>query len=631
MKKNQLESYLYSVAGVAAMLLIVIAVYVIAGAFKMRVDLTAEKVYTLSAGTRAILSKLDTPVEVRFYCTQDSREMPVPLKTYAQRVEDLLREYQKAAKGNIEIKKFDPKPDTEAEDAANLDGIQGQMVSLGDKIYLGLAISQLDSKEEIPFLSPDRERLLEYDISRAISRVTTPAKPVVGVMSALQIFGEFNPMMMRMGQGRQDPWVVISELKRDFEVKQVEMTAEEIPADIKVLLVVHPKGITEKTQFAIDQFVLRGGKLIAFMDPLSLVDARSNPQMNPMQAAMSGGSSMDKLIKGWGLDFDQNKVVADMNYRTMINRSGRPESAPAVLSMTRQGLNSEDVVTAEIDTLLVPFSGVFSGTPVEGLKQSVLIQSSDKSQLVERFMAEFSGEQVVKDFVPSGKQHPVAVRLTGKFKTVFPDGKPKDVTPPKEGEETPPAAPSGPALKESTAETSVILFGDTDLLYDQFSVQVQEIFNQRIVIPRNGNLNLVLNMVDQMGGDSHLISVRSRATMNRPFTLVRQMQTQAEDRYKNKIKELEGSLQETQTRLNELQQSKESGQRFILSPEQQAELAKFQAKQVEVNRELRKERRNLRKDIDSLENRLKWMNIAGMPILVVFSGVAMAFLKRRKS
>ena len=177
----------------------------------------------------------------------------------------------------------------------------------------------------------------------------------------------------------------------------------------------------------------------------------------------------------------------------------------------------------------------------------------------------------------------------------------------------------------------VVLVGDTDLLYDQFAAQVQEIFGQKMVFPRNGNLNLVQNLVEQLAGDSNLISVRSRATMNRPFTLVKKMQAEAEERYRSKIKELEKSLSDTQTRLNELQKSKEKGQRFILSPEQQAEIQKFQQKQGEAKKELKQVRKNLRREIDSLENRLKWVNIAGMPILVTITGLSLAMIKRKKT
>lgn len=637
-QKKQIETFLFSAAGVAVMFLIVVAIYVIAGAFKTRFDLTQEKLYTLSPGTKAILQKLDTPVEIRFYCTQDAKEMPVPLKTYAERVEDLLNEYQKNARGKIQLKKLDPKPDSDAEDSANLDGVEGVVLGgLGaDKIYLGVAINQLDAKVALPFLSPERERLLEYDISRAISRVTSPTKPVVGVMSPLPMFGEMNPMMMRMGQQqRQDPWVLISELKRDFDVRQVEMTVEEIPAEIQVLAVVHPKGITDKAQYAIDQFVLRGGKLVAFLDPYSLVDSRNQPPgMNPLQAAQVPGSTMDKLLKAWGLGFDNNKVVADMNYVTRINRGNRPEPAPAVLSLTQEALDRNDVVTSEVDNALIPFAGVFTGTPAEGLKETILVKTSSRSQLIDRFMAEFSGEQTVKDFAASGKEQAVAVRLTGKFKTAFPDGKPKDAPENKDEAKKDDAKKDAPAeagLKESKSDGVVILVGDSDFIFDQFAVQVQEFFGQRIVQPRNGNLNLGQNMVEQLAGDSNLIAVRSRATMNRPFTRVRKMQAEAEERYQAKIKGLETSLNDAQTRLNELQKNKDTGQRFILSPAQQDEIKNFQKKQAEVKKELKEVRKNLRQDIDSLENRLKWVNIAGMPLLVAVSGVSLALIKKKKT
>lgn len=632
-QKKQIETFLFSTVGIAVMFLIVVAVYIIAGVFKARVDFTQEKLYTLSSGTKAILAKLDTPVQIRFYCTQDSKEMPIQLKTYAERVEDLLNEYKKNSHGMIEIKKLDPKPDSDAEDSANLDGVEGMMSNL-DKVYLGVSISQLDSKVALPFLSPERERLLEYDLSRAITRVTSPTKPVIGIMSSLPMFGDFNPMMMRMGQmQKQDPWVIVSELKENFDVRQVEMTVDQVPAEIKVLVVVHPKAITDKAQYAIDQFVLRGGKLIAFLDPYSLVDSQNAPPgMNPLQAAQMPGSTLDKLLKAWGLGFDNNKVVADLNYVTRINRGNRAEPAPAVLSLTQDALDSNDPVTSQIDNALLPFPGAFTGTPVEGLKETVLMKTSKDSQLIDRFMAEFSGEQTSKDFTPSGKEQALAIRLAGKFKTAYPEGKPKDTAENKDEpkkDEAKKDEPASASLKEG--EGVVILVGDSDLLFDRFSVEVQNFFGQKIVSPRNGNLSLVQNMIEQLAGDSNLIAVRSRATMNRPFTLVRKMQTEAENRWRTKVKELEKSLQETQTHLNELQRNKESGQRFILSPEQQAEIKNFQKKQADAKRELKVVRKDLRRDIDSLENRLKWINIAAMPLIVTLSGLSLAVIKKKKT
>ena len=634
-QKKQLETFLFSAAGVALMFLIAIAVYIIAGVVKARFDLTEEKLYTLSPGTKAILQKLDTPVEIRFYCTQNSKEMPVALKTYAERVEDLLNEYKKNARGNLLVKKLNPEPDSDAEDSANLDGVEGVALNMAsDSIYLGLSVNQLDSKVAIPFLSPQRERLLEYDISRAITRVISPTKPIVGVMSPLPIMGEVNPMMMQMGQmQRQQPWIFVNELKSDFDVRSLEMTLEEIPAEIKVLVVVHPKAITDQAQYAIDQFVLRGGKLVAFLDPYSVVDSRNAPGMNPMQAAQIPGSTLDKLLPAWGLSFDNNKVVADMVFKTRVNRNNREEPLPAVLTLTDEAFDGNDVVTSEIDSALIPFAGVFTGTPAEGLTQTVLIHTSTSSQLIDRFMAEYSGEQTVKDFTASGKEQPVAVRLAGKFKTAFPEGKPKVAAPKPDDAAAPEpdAATAGNSLKESTSDGVVILVGDSDFLFDHFAATVQSFLGRQIVQPQNGNLNLVQNMVEQLAGDNNLIAVRSRATMNRPFTLVRKMQSQAEARYQSKIKDLEQGLADAQTRLNELQKNKETGQRFILSAEQQQEIKKFQKKQADVKKELKEVRKSLRRDIVSLENRLKWINIAGMPFLVAISGVSLALIKKKKT
>lgn len=637
MKKKQFEAILYSAVGIAAMFVVLVGVNIITATFKQRADLTREKAFTLSEGTKAILRKLDTPVKVRFYATQVENATPetVYLKSYAKQVEDLLTELSQESRGKLIVEKYNPQPDSDAEDSAKQDGLEGQpLPPYGENFYLGLAVSQLDENAVIPFLSPTHERLLEYDIVRAISQVGTPQKPVVGVMSGLSVFGApMNPMMMRMGQQGQEPWYFITELKRDFTVKEVPLTADKIDEDIKVLLVVYPKDISETAQFAIDQFILRGGKLIALVDPLSIADNQT-PGMNPLQRATASGATLDRLFKAWGVEFDVSKVAEDMTFKTMINRSGRPEEAPAVLSLNKEAMNDSDILTGQLDNLLLPYAGVFGGTPKEGLTQTVLLKTSANSDLVEKIMAEFGGG---KDFKPSGKQYPLAIRLTGKFKTAFPDGKPgqaadekkPDADPAREPKET---AKTDDSLMESTGENSVILIGDSDLIYDPVSVQVQNILGFRAVNILNGNLNFAQSTVEQLAGDSNLIAVRSRATLNRPFTVVKKMEEKAQESYRSKIKELEGSLSETQQKMNELQRTKDKGQqRFVLSPEQQQELAKFRQKEGDVKRELKQVRKNLRREIDSLETRLKWVNIAAMPLAVACCGVALALYKRRRT
>jgi ABC-type uncharacterized transport system involved in gliding motility auxiliary subunit len=592
MQKKSIETILYSAAGVAAMAGLLVAVNVLGGAVKTRLDLTQEKAYTLSQGTRDILGKIDTPVKVRLYCTQSENSTPetVFLKSYGKRVEDLLAEFKQASKGKLIIEKYDPQPDSDAEDSARMAGIEPEMLSNGDRFYLGLSVSMLDQMQAIPFLAPNRERMLEYDLVRAISRVATADKPVVGIMSPLPVFGSpGNPMMMRMGQGGgQDPWALVNELKNDFNVRRVNMDADKIEDDVKVLIVIHPREISDKAQFAIDQFVLRGGKLLAFLDPLPLVDTKEQNQM--LGNIPNSGSNLEKLLKAWGLSFDTSKVVADMTFKMQVGgRNGQPTEAPAILSLTRgeggKGIDSDDIVTSQIDNIWLPFAGAFTGTPVAGLKETVLLRSTKASQLVDGFMANLSGENVIKDFKPSGTEYTLAVRLNGKFKTAFPGGKPEEKKEEdkdkKEGDKAA-EKKADDSLKESKVDTTVILVGDADMVYDKFALrQMQSPFGV-MSMPMNGNLNFAQNAVEQLSGDNSLIGVRSRAVRNRPFTLVKKMQAEAEANYQSKIKELEDSLADTQRQLNELQQKKEKGQRFILSPEQQATLDNFRFLLAEV-------------------------------------------------
>jgi len=645
MKKKSLETILYSTAGIGAMALILIAFNVITSTVKTRVDLTKEKAYTLSAGTRAILAKLDTPLKVRFYCTQAESSTPdtVYLKGYAKRVEDLLTEYKQAARGKLTIEKYDPQPDSDAEDSARLDGIQAETLRNGDRFYMGLAVSLLDEKQTIPFLDPNKERLLEYDLSRAISRVVTPEKPVVGIMSALPVFGmPSNPMMMRMGQQGQQPWAIVNELKNDFSVKRVVMDVDSIDSDIKVLLVIHPREISDKVQYAIDQFVLRGGKLLAFLDPLPMVDSREQNQM--LGSIPNSGSSLDKLLKAWGVSFDTSKVVADLNFKMQIGgRNGQPQEAPAVLSVTPNGINRDDIVTSQIDNLWLPYAGAFTGTPVAGLKETVLLKSTTESQLVDGFMANLSGANVLKEFKPSGTSYKLAIRLTGKFKTAFPSGKPEDKKDEDKKdqdkketagkpEEKPAEKKTDDSLKESAQDTTVILVGDADMLFDNVALrQIQTPFGN-LSQAMNGNLNFAQNAVEQLTGDNNLIAVRSRATQNRPFTRIKAMETRANEKFQSEIKGLEDKAAEAQRKINELQQQKkDKEQRFILSPEQTAELAKLRTEEAESRKRLKQVQKDFRKEIVSLQTTVKWMNILAVPAAVTASGIVIAVAKRRKT
>jgi len=626
MKQKNLETILYSTAGVVVMFVVLLSFYVVSSAFKERIDLTSEKAFTLSDGTKKILAKLDSRVTIRFYCTQSDTAMPPVLRTYSQHIEDLLGEYKEASHGKVVIEKLDPKPDSDAEDSARLDGVSGQPTSaFGDKVYLGLVVSMLDEKVAVPWLPPDHERLLEYDISRAIARVINPTPPILGVMSALPIFGSApNPMARQMGQPSQEPWAFLSEIKKDFTVREVPMTAAKIDDDIKVLLVVHPRDITDETQYALDQFVLRGGKMLAFLDPHAYFDQKHD-QMAQVLGESSGQSSLDKLLKAWGLDMDINKVVADQTFAAHNGQNGA--IMPTVLQLNKEGIDNDDVVTSQIDNLVLPFAGAFTGKVADGLKETVLLHTSAESELVDGMTATIGAEQIMKDFKPSNINYALAVRLTGKFKTAFPNGPP---APAKDDKENEPS--KAPQLKESTGNGVVILVADSDMLSDQVCVQVQEILGYRMVRPVNGNLNLVQSFVEQLSGDSDLISLRSRASLDRPFTRLKDMEAKAGREYEAQVKQLEASKEETERKISELQSQKSGNeQKFILSPEQQKEMENYQKTVADANKELKKVRKELAKETDALQFWTKVANIGVMPALVALTGIVLAIVKHKRT
>jgi ABC-type uncharacterized transport system involved in gliding motility auxiliary subunit len=632
--KKVAENWLFSVIGVIALLVILIALNLLGNFSKFRWDLTENHLYTLSQGSQRIVQKLDTPVEIRFYYSKDNASTPVYLRTYAQEVEDLLSEFQQVSRGKIKIVKLDPKPDSDAEDSARLDGVEGQTVNLSDKVYLGLAVSCLDAKTAIPFLSPGRESLLEYDVSRAISSVANPKKAVIGVMSALPVLGRNNPMMMQRRQQGSAPWVFAQELKENYTVREVSLTADKIDDDISVLLVCYPKGITDSAQYAIDQFLLRGGKMVALLDPFSFVDFQMSGQ-----AGMMGGevfsASLDKLLKAWGINFTSNQVVADPAFATKIQREANiVQSDPSVLSLTADAINRSDPLGAATNDVLLPFAGAFLGTPADGLKEEVLISSSEQSSLIDAMTVQMGSDAVRKALKPAHTRYPLAVRLTGKFKTAFANGKPA----------APPAEPTNPnatptptpstsstpvSLKEATNEGVVVLIGDADFAFDTIAGNEQQVLTQTVFSPTNGNLNFIESSVEMLAGDSNLMSIRSRASANRPFLVVNQMEAAAEQHYQSKIDELENSIAQTKQKLAALQNSNPSDQKTVLSPQQQAEIKKFQENEAKLDKELKQVRKDLRQEIDSLQNTLKWINIAAMPLLVTLAGLGFAIFKRQ--
>jgi ABC-type uncharacterized transport system involved in gliding motility auxiliary subunit len=625
MKNRKFETPAYVLLGLAAMLILLVGLNVVASRLQMRADLTEERAFTLSDGTRQILAGLKSPVQVRFYYSQSDEAMPMGLKNYAQSVNDLLDAMETASGGKLQIQRLDPTPDSDAEDSARLDGVEPQVFPNGDRIYLGLGLSQLDRKSALPFLAPDRERLLEYDMARAIGAVTNAERPVIGLLTPLAT-SPTPPMMMM--ERPPSAGIFFDELRRAFEVKEIPFGAEEIPADITTLVVVHPRQISEVTEYALDQFVLRGGKLVAFLDPMCVMDA---PPGGPMMGmAPPSVSTFGKLLPAWGVQFNTSEVVVDMQ-NVGNTRRGR---APGILALGPDAIDPGSVVTGGVDSLFMALAGAYQGESPEGIERTALVFSSPQSELSDPSITQTSPQTVERNFQPSGVEYAVAVKLEGKFKTAFPQGKPR-ATP--EGQPAMPDAVTSPdpnappGLKESTAPTSIYLVGDADMLFDPLAVaEVPTPFGRPVVVPANGNIDLAQSMIEQLAGGDELASVRARASRDRPFTVVKRMQAEAENKFRDKIAELEQGLNETQTRLAELERSKDAGQQFILTPEQEAEIKSFREKEAAAKKELKDVRKTLRREVDALEQRVKWTNILAMPLLVAAAGLIIAFVRHRR-
>lgn len=618
-------------AGLVMVLAILVAGNIILNQFRIRKDLTEEKLYTLSDGSRTVLQKMDRNVTLMFFFTSSAPEVPAPLKNFAQQVEDLLKEYELAGGGNIHIEKYDPKPDSDAEDLALRYGLQGQMLPpAGPNLFLGLVARSGDQQDTIPLIDPRTGDLLEYNITRMIHRVTTVKKPVVGIMSPLPVLGsQPSPYMPPGRQPESKAWAAFRDLPQDYEVRSVAPGAESLDPDLDTLVVVHPKSISDKTLFAIDQFVLHGGRLLVFVDPFCVADQESTSQMDPyggMGAQRS--STLGKLFDAWGITYGSGKIVADIEATTPLRgRNNTIEQSPLYLSLTKKNLAAKDVLTAPVNSLMMVMAGAFSGSAAEGLRLTPLISTSGKSALTDAMMAQFDPNAFRRELKNNPKQYHLAVRLQGKFKTAFPNGAPADGDP---GSTNKVKTADVSFVKESKQDGNVILVADVDMLYNDFCVQALNLFGYQGFQPFNDNINLFANMVEQLAGSADLIGIRCRGTLNRPFTRVLALQADAQSRWMEQEQMLEEKLQASQRRINELQRQKDEKQRFILSPEQARELESSRAEVLNYKQELKQVRRNLREDIEALGIKVKAINILLVPALVALAGILFATFRKMK-
>lgn len=611
----------YGATALVALALLFIGVtilitFVLRGA---RIDLTESNLYSLAPGTERIVSSLGEPVNLYFFFSQEASAQSPQLRAYAQRVRELLEEMSQHSKGKLRLSVIDPKPFSEDEDRANEFGLTAvPLTQGGEPVYFGMAgTNSTDGREVIGLFQPDKEEFLEYDVASLIYRLSNAKRATVGLISSLPVDARFDQMSGQMAPG----WASVQQLRETLEVRTLQPDGNDIPADIGVLMVVHPKELSPQAEYAIDQFVMRGGKLIAFIDPQAENDnAGAQPGMPPM-----GGrsSTLGPLLDTWGVKFDPTQIVGDreLGLTVSLQQGQAPSQHIAIIGFNRASMNSKDVTVSSLDTINVMTAGALSKKEGATIEFEPLIQSSTNAALLPAAKLMFlpDSDSLLDGFKPTGERYTIAARIHGKLKSAFPNGKPEA-----EGA-------AGQHLTESKEDANVIIVADTDLLADPLWVRTQNVFGQRFAVAWANNGDFISNSVDNLAGSADLISVRGRQSFFRPFTKVEELRRQAGDQLRSKEKELDQELKDTEQKLAALEAGRGGGQASLsLSPEQEAELERFQQQRVRIRKDLRETQRSLNVDIEKLGSRLAVINIVLVPLLLTIAAIALWFVRRRR-
>ena len=638
---KQLSRRTYAIAIIVLAAILFLAVNIVSDTWlrAARIDLTEGGLFTVSDGTRHALSKLSEPVTLGFFYSREAASEYAQVRAYAARVRDLLQEYASLGHGKLIVEEIDPVPYTPAEDQAVTFGITPVPTQEGDQIYFGLAGSNsIDGQLTIPFFNQNREQYLEYDLTSFVYQLSTPVKPKLGIITSLPLESGAGGMLAAM-QGQAQPFVIYQQLQESFALQMLDPDTDRIPADVSTLLIVHPKPLGDKTLYAIDQFVLRGGHAIVFIDPLSEI---ANASAGMQSAATS---NLEPLLTAWGVGYDSSKVIADAA-RAQRVRLGQDQGVADYIVWLRlssdnpdgSDFSPTDTVTSNLKLLNLATAGAIKPLPGATTRFSPLVRSSALSQLIDttRVRIMTQPQDLLRGFEPAGQKFFIGARIFGPAKSAYPKGAPAEAAAPTAMS----AAPAAPHIG-SSKNINVIVMADSDLFDDRFWVQVQNVLGQRMAVPTADNAAFVVNAVENMMGSSDLISLRTRARSDRPFTVVQALQREAESRFRVEAERLQLKVTEAEGRLRELQgkgggesadgkpsQGVSKGE--MLSPAQQAEIEKFRRQLIESRAALRGVQANLRADVERLGARLAFINIALVPILIGAFTIGLAWLRRRR-
>ena len=652
------KKVLFSSFGLAAIaLILLLSVLVVSFLPSLRIDLTEDRLYSLSDGTRNILSSLNQPVELMFFYSDSATEDVPQLRTYGNRVQELLREIVIASEGNLRLSVIDPEPFSEEEDLATQFGVRAVPVTQGGEgVYFGLVAAQdeegvpeaLRVTETMPLIRPDQEEFLEYEFMKIITQVTNPESTIIGLITQLDIDGGFDPMT---GQGTQQ-WMIMDLIRQLYEVRRVDLTSDSIEEDIDILMIVHPEGLSDRFLYAVDQYVLQGGDALVFLDPNADSMVGRSPQGNLIPAGMS--SELPGLLEAWGIEFDNTKVLADneLALRVMMGQGQRPMPHLGMLGVQGNFLAQDDVITNRLETINLSSAGAISQLDNTNTTFEPLIVSSSDSMLMDRSFVESVTDPTLlfDEFESEDRSFVIAARVSGLIETAFPDGQPtiaeteeESSSDEEEGDEEalePDALDNVDEVSEeigvehisaSTEPSNILVFADSDILSDRLWVQVTQFFGQRIPQPFANNGDLIINSMDNLSGGADLSSIRSRGRYSRPFTKVLTLQREADDRLRQEEGELLGRVAETEASLAELSTDEDGNPIGELTTEIQTEIDRFNAELIDTRRRLREVRFQLTEDIEQLGSNLKAANTALVPMLLTLFFLGRYYFRSRRS
>ena len=626
----------YSVTAIVLAAIVFVSLNIAAGSLLRwaRIDLTENGQYTLAKGTRNIIGSLKEPITLRFFFSKKVAADYAQTSAYAKRVRDMLQQYASLADGKIILEEIDPEPFTPEEDEASANGLTPAPTESGEQVYFGLVgTNRIDGKETIAYFAPEREPFLEYDLSALVYRLETPRKPAVGIVSGIPLSSEGGMAAALQGQSQQN--AIYQQLNQTWSTQTLDPNFQEIPSNLNAVVIVHPVGLTNTQLYAVDQYVLHGGHALVFVDPNSeIAQANAGEQSGPMAPS----SDLQPLFKAWGIAYDPTKIIGDKTLAQRVEISSDPRnpvaSYPVWIHATKDNFSSKDLVVANLQSLNLASAGSLKATPTATTTFTPLVRSSDEAALLDanEVRSNPRPQDLMSTIEPTGERYVIAARVSGSAKTAFPGGPP---TATNASTPTPTSVPAlAPQLRQSKEAIDVIVMADTDIFEDRFWVHVTNLFGKEIATPFADNAAFVLNAVENLTGSNDLISLRTRASNDRPFTVVRQLQAAAQTQYQQEAEMLQQRLTDTQQRLHDLEQGANVNGRAMegnpLSPQQEIEIERFRRQLVATRSQLREVQHNLRRDIDSLGSILAFINIASMPILASLCALVVAGLRRRR-